>query len=189
VLTVSACATLVAACGVAPTRPAKIVPIAAVTTVVPSTTTTTKVPRVRYHVSQGDTLDAIAARFGVPVAAIAAVNHITNLNQLTAGLVLTIPPAPPGELIVVPADASAGATFELDLTEAKPSQMVTFEIDSPGGGRFTGPPHAVQPDGSASASYVTMPGDPPGTYTVTASGPHGVLARASFNVDAAPSSP
>jgi len=186
---VSACATLVAACGAAPTRSAKIVPIAAVTTVVASTTTTTTLPLVRYRVIQGDTLTAIAGRFGVSVAAIAAANHIPNPDQLTLGLVLTIPPAPPGQLVIVPVDALAGATFELDLTGAKPSQVVVFEIDSPDGGRFTGPPHTVQPDGSASASYVTMPGDSPGTYRVQASGPHGVLARASFHLDAAPFSP
>jgi len=140
-------------------------------------------------VIQGDTLTAIAARFAVPVAAISAANHITNRDQITSGLVLLIPPAPPAQLMIVPTDGLAGPTFELDLTGAKPSEIVVFEIDSPGGGAFTGPPHSVQPDGSTSASYVTMPGDPPGTYRAQARGPHGILARASFHLDAAPFSP
>ena len=178
-----------AACGVAPTRSAKIVPIAAVTTIVPSTTTTTKVPLVRYRVVQGDTLTAIAGRFGVPVAAIAAANHIANPDQLTLGLVLTIPPAPPGHAHDPAGRRCGGRHVRTGPHRGKAVEVVVFEIHSPGGGTFTGPPHTVQPDGSASGSYVTMPGDAPGTYRVQAIGPHGNLARASFHLDAAPFAP
>ena len=38
----------------------------------------------------GDTLGAIAARFGIPVAALAAANHIANPNLIFAGQVLTL---------------------------------------------------------------------------------------------------
>jgi LysM repeat protein len=130
-------------------------------------------------------LSAIAKRFGVSVAAIGAANHITNPDQVTEGEVLAIPPAPPAQLVVTPADATAGATFDLGLTGAKPSELVTFEIDSPGGGEFTGPPHTALPDGSVSASYLTTQGNAPGVYSVQAKGDHGTSARAGFRVDAA----
>lgn len=46
-----------------------------------------------YKVLPGDTLGAIAIRFGVTVAAIAAKNGIANPNNIQAGQVLTIPGA------------------------------------------------------------------------------------------------
>jgi LysM repeat protein len=39
----------------------------------------------------GDTLFAIAQRYGVTVEALARVNNITNINRLEVGQVLTIP--------------------------------------------------------------------------------------------------
>ncbi len=44
-----------------------------------------------YTVRAGDTLSAIAARFGTTVAAIAAANHIANPNLIAVGQVLKIP--------------------------------------------------------------------------------------------------
>ncbi len=44
-----------------------------------------------YTVKAGDTLSAIAARFGTTVSAIAALNHITDINRLIVGQVLKIP--------------------------------------------------------------------------------------------------
>ncbi|OXM59139.1 LysM peptidoglycan-binding domain-containing protein [Amycolatopsis vastitatis] len=45
----------------------------------------------RYQVKPGDTLSAIAARFGTTVAAIAARNGIANPNRIYAGQWLTLP--------------------------------------------------------------------------------------------------
>lgn len=44
-----------------------------------------------YTIKSGDTLYAIAVRFGTTVAAIAAANHIANPNQISIGQVLIIP--------------------------------------------------------------------------------------------------
>ena len=44
-----------------------------------------------YVVKPGDTLSAIAVRFGTTVSAIAALNHITDVNRVTVGQVLKIP--------------------------------------------------------------------------------------------------
>ena len=44
-----------------------------------------------YTVKAGDTLTAIAVRFGTTVAAIASANNITNINNISVGQVLVIP--------------------------------------------------------------------------------------------------
>jgi lysozyme len=46
-----------------------------------------------YTVNRGDSLSAIAVRFGTTVAALAAANNITNPNAIQIGQVLTIPSA------------------------------------------------------------------------------------------------
>lgn len=51
----------------------------------------TPTPTRTYTVKAGDTLSAIAIRFGTTVSAIAALNHITDINRLTVGQVLKIP--------------------------------------------------------------------------------------------------
>lgn len=48
-------------------------------------------PARTYTVKRGDTLSAIAVRFGTTVAALAAANNITNPNMIQVGQVLTIP--------------------------------------------------------------------------------------------------
>ena len=47
-------------------------------------------PTSTYRVVAGDTLSAIAARFGTTVASLAAINHLSNPNLIFAGQVLTI---------------------------------------------------------------------------------------------------
>jgi LysM repeat protein len=58
----------------------------------PPTTTTAAVP-VLYRVTRGDTLSAIAHRFGVSIPAIVAANKISNANVISEGNVLVIPRA------------------------------------------------------------------------------------------------
>jgi LysM repeat protein len=148
-----------------------------------ASTTTTTTTQVSYQVQRGDSLIAIAKRFGVTLDAIIAANNLTNQDQLTEGQVLVIPPAPPIKLDVSPPNAQPGAVFQLTLTGAQSSESVTFEIDSPSGGKFTGPPHTASADGSVTAKYQTTPQGVPGTYTVAATGARGTAVHASFQLD------
>jgi LysM repeat protein len=154
---------------------------------VAASTTTTTPPPISYPVKRGDTLTSIARFFGVSTAVLASVNHLPNGDQLTVGQVLQIPPHPPFQLVVTPPDAPAGQPVTLKLTGAQAGETVTFEIDAPGGDKFTGPPHTAAPDGSVTATYQTNPSDTPGTYTAVARGDHGTAVRATFRV--APNSP
>ena len=55
----------------------------------------TVVPGVRYVVQPGDTLSAIARRFGTTVEAIASTNTLTDPDEIVVGRVLFIPTAGP----------------------------------------------------------------------------------------------
>jgi len=203
-VTVAGAAVVAASCGggkhqtTATTRPA------------PKITTTTTAPFSTYVVKAGDSLGLIARRLNVPLSTILAMNHVPDPNKIAAGLVLTLPPTtttttvsttttvpsttrPPtsasGRLTVSPGRGRAGTTFTFKVTGAQPTETVTFEIDSPNGQKFTGPPHPTGPDGSVSASYFTQQVDPVGTYNVVATGNQGTSATASFRVDPANSSP
>ena len=176
----------------------------------PTIATTTTAPFSTYVVKAGDSLGLIAKRLNVPLSTILAMNHLADPNRITSGQVLTLPPTtttttvstttttlPPttratsasGRLTVSPARGRAGTTFTLKMTGAQPTETVTFEIDSPNGNKFTGPPHPAGPDGSVSASYFTQQVDPVGTYNVIATGNQGTSSTASFRVDPPSSSP
>jgi hypothetical protein len=196
--TVAGAALVAAGCGggkhqtTATTRPA------------PTIATTTTAPFSTYVVQAGDSLGLIAKRLNVPLSTILALNHFPDPNRIAAGQVLTLPPTtttttvstttttlPPttrstsasGRLTVSPVRGRAGTTFTLKVTGAQPTETVTFEIDSPNGNKFTGPPHPAGPDGSVSASYFTQQVDPVGTYNVIATGNQGTTTTASFRVD------
>jgi stage VI sporulation protein D len=65
-----------------------------VPTVVPTAVPTpapTAVPQQTYVVQQGDTLAAIAQRFGVTVSALQATNGIEDPDEIIIGQVLVIP--------------------------------------------------------------------------------------------------
>lgn len=57
---------------------------------IPAEDTPSPAPR-SYTVKPGDTLTAIAIKYGTTVAAIAFANNITNINSISVGQVLTIP--------------------------------------------------------------------------------------------------
>jgi LysM repeat protein len=135
-------------------------------------------------VKGGDTLSAIAARFGVSIGALAAFNHLADQNQITPGQTLLIPPAPPAALTVTPTNAPAGNPFELRLTGAKAGETVTFTITAPGQGPYKGPPHIADQNGTVTATYQTGPADPTGTYHITATGDRGTDLHAAFTVEA-----
>jgi LysM repeat protein len=194
VAAVVACGALACGCQGARTRAAGTVPAPRPTL---ATTTTTTTPPVTYAIKQGDTLGAIAHRFHSTVQAIATFNKIANPDKLTAGQVITLPPPPPpttttaattttlpppAKLTVSPAAGSVGTVFDLEVTGALPAETVTFEIDGPGGRKFTGSPHTPTPAGKVSTVYVTTAGDSAGTYTVVATGSLDGSARATFTV-------
>jgi len=57
----------------------------------PAVTATPPAPRATYTVKPGDTLYAIAVKYGTTVQAITAANNITNPNLIRVGQVLVIP--------------------------------------------------------------------------------------------------
>ena len=168
-------------CSLVTPRKAKLAVASPPPFVVPSTTTT--MPWVTYTVRQGDTLTAIAARYGVQVSAIAAADHLTNLDVLTVGEVLHFPPPPPFALTVTPKEGPAGTSFELQVTGLQPSDTATFAIAAKGHAPYTGPPHTPDANGSVSANYQTWPYDPVGLYTVLAHATSGKGAFVTFRVD------
>jgi LysM repeat protein len=165
-----------------------------VTTVAPAaqtviTTTSTTAATTTYAVVRGDTLTAIARRFGVTVAAIVAANHLTSQDALSVGEVIHVPPVLPLGLTISPGEGPAGTSFTLRVVGVAPTDTVTFSITQPGHHPYTGPQHTPGPDGTVSATYETYPTDPAGAYVVLARTSSGKGAFASFRVDAAATSP
>jgi LysM repeat protein len=144
-------------------------------------TTTAPPAGTSYVVERGDTLVAIAKEFGVAVAAIVFVNGLEDPDHLAEGMTLVIPPRPPVQLAVTPADGPPGSVFTLELTGAQPSENVRFQISS-SDGRYTGPPHTATSEGTVQASYQSASDDPAGTYAVVARGDRGTIAQASFSI-------
>ena len=192
------CATVVVGCHT-PSRPTATA--AAPTTTVGPTTTTT--PPITYVIKAGDTLSAMAKRFGITLAALAGANHIANPDTIKQGQILTIPPAPPPttttappttavpsppRLAVTPPDGPVGTVFNLNLTGARPTENVTFQIVGPTGTKFTGSPHTIGPSSAVATVYVTTQADQPGKYTIVVTGDQGTTATAAFAVDPTASS-
>ena len=155
-------AVVLLACGCAGTKQSSA---PSTTSATPQSTTTTTVAIATYHVKSGDTLIALAQRFGVSMQAVMKKNHLTNPDRLAAGQTLRIPPPPPRTLTVTPAKGQAGDGFELKLTGAQPGEVVRFEIRSPKS-TFTGDAHTATADGVVTATYQSGFDSPAGTYTV-----------------------
>jgi LysM repeat protein len=143
--------------------------------------TTTTLGPIDYQVRRGDTLTAIARRFGVSIDTIVSANHLSNRDSVAEGQILRIPPAPPVTLAVAPTSTTPGRSVRLVLGGAKRSESVTFKINSPTG-TFTGPPHTAQDDGTVTTSYTPPLDATPGTYAVVVSGDQGTTAQATFEV-------
>jgi LysM repeat protein len=70
-----------------------------------------------YTVKAGDTLNAIAQRYGVSAASIAAANGLSNPNNIRVGMVLRIPAGGGGGAVAGPAAPSrAGTRFVADIS-------------------------------------------------------------------------
>jgi LysM repeat protein len=179
-LLAAVCAAELTACGVLGQQHKVATPPAAPAR--QTSTTTTTVAMTTYIVARGDTLTSIGKRFGVTTDAIAAANHLTNLNVLAIGLALRIPPVLPLTLTVTPSQGPAGTEFTLHVTGMRSTDQVTFSIAQPGHHPFTGPQHSAGADGSVSATYDTYPTDPAGSYVVLARSSNGRGAFASFRV-------
>ncbi len=139
-------------------------------------------------VQKGNTLTSLARFFGLSIDALASANHLSTTATLTVGETLLIPPRQPVQLGVSPGDGSAGTQFTFTLTGAQPNETIIFQIDAPGGDKFTGPPHTAAQDGSVSAMYQSSVSDAAGTYTIIAGGNAGTSAQATLRIDATPPS-
>lgn len=102
-------------------------------TAVPSSTTT-------YTVVAGDTMFSLARRFGTDVATLAALNGISNPNQLAVGQVLTIP----SQATAAPTATSGPTTTPGPTSTAGPTAT-------------TAPTATSTPTGNT--TYVVQPGD------------------------------
>lgn len=153
------------------------------TTTLPTVTTTT-LGVTRYTVQPGDTLVAIAERFGIPMSVILDANDLTDPDALVAGQVLKIPPPRVPVLVVRPATIRVGESVTIRLTGAQPDEQVTFEIDSPTK-QFIGPPHSATRGGKVITSYQLAPDDVPGAYTVIARGDQNTVVQTTFVVESA----
>lgn len=148
-----------------------------------ASTTTTAGPTT-FTVKAGDTLTSIARFFGISTGVLASFNHLTNSDMLTVGQTLQIPPKAPLKLVITPPSAAAGEPFTFNLTGAKPSENVVFEITDPKGAKFKGAPHVASDDGSVMASYQPSISAPAGVYVIVATGDQGSSTSASFRISA-----
>lgn len=123
-----------------------------------------------YTIQRGDTLSALAARFGTSVQAIASLNRIANPNVIYAGQVLTIPsgspavstasttpaPAPPPAAVAPPSPAIGYANPLRALSDLVP-ERVDQGVDYSG----SGPIYAL---GDGVVRNTTNPGWPGGAF-------------------------
>ena len=137
-------------------------------------TTPTPAPSATYRVQPGDTLSAIAARFGTTVGAIAGANGIADPNLIDAGQVLTIPsgtaavaaasavstPAPPPSAPAPPsAPPSAGTGYGNPLRAV--SNLSPERIDQGVDYGGSGPVYAI---GDGTVLNTTNAGWPGGAF-------------------------
>ena len=80
------------------------------------TETDTEAVATTYTVVSGDTLSAIAARFGLPTGMLAAANGIDDPSLIVVGRVLTIPPPPAAVYTVVSGDTLVGIASRLGIS-------------------------------------------------------------------------
>ena len=85
-----------------------------------------------YTVRPGDTLDAVAARFGTSEEALASINHLADPNLILVGQVLRLPrgagpsTAAPGAGSSAPAAARAGGTYTVEPGDTLASIAARF---------------------------------------------------------------
>lgn len=93
--------------------------------------------------------------------------------------------APQPTVTVTPNAASPGTKLTLAVSNFAAGDNVTFEIDMPGGRKFTGQPHTIAADGTSTASFLITAQNPAGDYLVRATATKGQVAEGHFAVTAA----
>lgn len=137
----------------------------------PGASTSAPAPAARtYVVRAGDTLGAIAQRFGTTVAALATGNHIADPNRIFPGQVLALPPAAtwaparPASYTVVPGDTLGGIAARFGTTVAAlaaANHVANPDLIFPGQVLvLAAAPPAPQPTAAASDPPAAPP-DPP----------------------------
>ena len=103
-----------------PTQTAAPTGTTAAPTMTPSATSTPGV--AEYTVVDGDTLGAIAARFGITVAELVALNGLADPDQIAVGAVLRLPG---GEAAAAPTAASASTRVDAGATPSARTPVAT----------------------------------------------------------------
>jgi N-acetylmuramoyl-L-alanine amidase len=94
-------------------------------------------PAGGYVVRPGDTVDGLAARYGVTPAAIVAANHLSDPNRIYAGRTLIIPTAPsPGGRGTTRAAAASSTGATGQPPAPPPAPLAPLSAPGPGGPRF-----------------------------------------------------
>jgi membrane-bound lytic murein transglycosylase D len=84
----------------------------------------------RYRIERGDTLAALADRYGVPIESLAALNHLRTSARLSPGRVITVPEAssttlaaatPPPPAVSAPTEPAQAASAPIAAAVAPPS--------------------------------------------------------------------
>lgn len=151
-------------------------------------------PAATYTVRAGDTLGSIAARFGTTVAALASANHLTDVNLIFAGQILTVPGGATGGATGGTAGATGSSPGGADTYTVEPGDtlsaiaarygtstsalvalnhlsdpnlVVVGEVLDISGAAASGPAPSTDPASSTAATPAAAPAaHAAGTYTV-----------------------
>jgi LysM repeat protein len=165
--------------------------------VVPASGTPRAVAGGSYTVVAGDTLSAIAARFGTTVAALASANHLANPNVLVPGQVLALGPTGRATTSVVTTSAhspAAPATVRAAAGTAPTKVRAVAAGIAPAARAATHPVTPAASGSSAPGAHASTPAGGPGAATApaaavpTAAAPAGAPA-ATVPTVAAPGAP
>jgi LysM repeat protein len=117
----------------------------------------------RYTVKAGDTLTSIAARWGVPAAAIARANSLTNPDMLRLGMQLVIPGTTGASPTPAPAGTAAAGTIATGVPSAAPNLRFVATISTQSCTLYNG--NKVEAEWRCSSGRRGAP-TLPGTYKV-----------------------
>jgi len=106
----------------------------------------------------------------------------TKTTPTTRAAAPTTLPQPIANIEVRPAQGPVGTMFTLIGTGFRPGETVTFDVVFPDNKTFNGVPHKTTPDGAVQTTYRATAGNPPGTYTVKATGDQGTTGELQFTV-------
>jgi LysM repeat protein len=118
---------------------------------------------IHYTLQPGDTLTAVAKRFGSSVAAISARNGITDVDRVVAGRDIVVPITPlappttaPAPTVPVPPPPTTAAPASSPPTTAAPATTAPMPTTAP---PTTAAPTTAPRTGVVSTLWVVQPGD------------------------------